>query len=329
MTTLADACGFDLPEGEIAIGAKASANGHVVICRPTLRWPFITTPKDHAMTERKDRPGVMLIAAAGLLLAALAAAMGIVSWHAQYAFIYAIKHQELAAALEALGLDCGAVIFSVLGIALARLGRRAVIERILVCICAAGSCAMNAAGANLGSPRSVAAFVMPPVLFAITSDRLVSVIRRSALGPKADAESQRSAWRAAGVAALYMLRLVAAPPSTVTGARRALLDATPLPEPVRVRTGAKSSAQPGAAGIAGSPRPVRKARRARVSKAGPTKTGRFLGLVAERHGPLSEFPLADVSKVATAIAPDVDLHPGSARAALRSAVLAAQDGEAR
>ena len=106
--------------------------------------------------------GGVLITAAGLLLLALAAAMGAVSWHAQFAFIYAIKHVRVAAVLEALGLDCGAVVFAILGIALARLGRRAVIERALVCVCAVGSCAMNAAGADLGSPRSVAVFMMPP-----------------------------------------------------------------------------------------------------------------------------------------------------------------------
>jgi hypothetical protein len=264
------------------------------------------------MAKPKDWTGWLLIAAAALLLAGLAAAMGIVSWHAQYAFIYAIKHQQLAAALEALGLDAGAVIFSVLGIALARLGRRAVIERVLVCVCAAGSCAMNAAGADLGSPRSVAAFVMPPILFAITSDRLVSVIRRSALGPQADSEAQRSAWRVAGLAALYLLRLAVAPPSTVTGARRALLNATPLP------SAAVAAPEPPGAIVRCSHRGRR--------KGGATKTQRFLDLVAERHGPLSAFPLANVSKVATALAPEVDLHPGSARTALKAAVIAAQDG---
>ena len=139
--------------------------------------------------------------------------MGVVSWHAQYAFIFAIKHQELPAALEALGLDCGAVVFSILGIALARLGRRAVIERVLVCVCAAGSCAMNAAGCRPRHRRaSVAAFIMPPLLFAITSDRLIAVIRRSALGRSDDDESQRSAWRLAGTAFLYGLRFVAGAP---------------------------------------------------------------------------------------------------------------------
>jgi hypothetical protein len=146
---------------------------------------------------RTSTSGVLL-AAASALLTALGVAMGVVSWHAQYAFIFSVKHQQAASALEALGLDCGAVVFSLLGVALARLGRRAVIERALVCVCAAWSCAMNAAGAELASPRSVTAFVMPPILFAITSDRLVSVIRRNALGLAADADAQRSAWRTGG-----------------------------------------------------------------------------------------------------------------------------------
>jgi hypothetical protein len=37
-----------------------------------------------------------------------------------------------------------------LGIALARLGRRAAVERVLVVICALGSCGMNVLNANLG-----------------------------------------------------------------------------------------------------------------------------------------------------------------------------------
>jgi len=74
------------------------------------------------------------------------------------------------------------VIFALLGIALARLESRAVVERMLVVACAAGSCVMNLLGADLGSPRSVAVYVMPPVLFAAMSDRLISVIRRAAIG---------------------------------------------------------------------------------------------------------------------------------------------------
>ncbi|MGO9500150.1 MAG: hypothetical protein ACLPUO_00865 [Streptosporangiaceae bacterium] len=53
-----------------------------------------------------------LLAGACVLLAGLAVTMGVVSWHAQYAFVLAAKHERAASALEALGVDAGAVIFS-------------------------------------------------------------------------------------------------------------------------------------------------------------------------------------------------------------------------
>jgi hypothetical protein len=49
-------------------------------------------------------------------------------------------------------------------------------------------------------------------------------------------------------------------------------------------------------------------------------------LVTDRHGPLPQFPLASVSRVCSELAPEVDLDPGAARAALRRHVLAAQNG---
>jgi hypothetical protein len=87
---------------------------------------------------------------------------------------------------------------------------------------------MNLLGANLASPRSIAVYVMPPVLFATGADRLIAVVRRSALGPAADDEERRSAWRAVGMAVLYALRFVLAPPSTAVGLRRLVLAAAPL-----------------------------------------------------------------------------------------------------
>jgi hypothetical protein len=65
---------------------------------------------------------------------------------------------------------------------------------------------------------------------------------------------------------------------------------------------------------------------------GGTKTARFLELVQTRHGELATIPLSQVSKIATAIAPDADLHPASARTALLAAVraaLPAGEGDAR
>jgi hypothetical protein len=67
----------------------------------------------------------------------------------------------------------------------------------------------------------------------------------------------------------------------------------------------------------------------RQSHSGPrarTKTERFLALVAERHGPLAEFPLASVSQVCSELAPEADLDLGAARTALRRHVQAARNG---
>ncbi|HEX9357386.1 MAG TPA: hypothetical protein VF933_26650 [Streptosporangiaceae bacterium] len=284
------------------LGARTNGNGHVVITKPSRmpRMGWLSTD-------------AVLLSAACVLLAALAAAMGIVSWHAQYAFIFAAKHQHAASALEAFGLDAGAVIFSVLGIALARLGRRAIIERALVLACALGSCAMNLLGAELGSPRSVVVYVMPPLLFAAGSDRLIAVIRRSALGRREDEEGQRSAWVAAGHALLYLLRFLLAPPSTASGVRRMVLNAAPLPSAAAV-----PAAQPAKA-ISASARGPRAAKRAD----GGGKQARLIELAGKRHD-LATLPLADVSRAATDLAAEAELHPGTARRVLLAHVRSLQ-----
>ena len=90
----------------------------------------------------------------------------------------------------------------------------------------------------------------------------------------------------------------------------------------------------------GRPRPPRRPPRpaARSGPARPgegtvprkaTKTARFLSLVTERHGPLASIPLDRVAAISAALAPAADLNPGAARAALRKAVLAAQNGTPR
>jgi hypothetical protein len=281
----------------------------------------VKPPRRLPAVRRKLSAEAALLAGACLLLAALAGTMGVVSWHAQFAYVYAVKHEHLASVLEALGLDAGAVIFSVLGIALARLGRQAAIERALVLACALGSCTMNLLGADLGSPRSVVVYVMPPLLFACGSDRLVAVVRRSALGLREGDDSQRSAWLGAGRAALYGLRFMVAAPSTAAGVRRMLLDATPLPGSAPAAV--EAAVIPPAIGASGSG-----TRRPR-GRQGGTKTEHFLELVTERYGPLSELPADRVSPIAGEVAPEVDLHAGSARTALRAAVLTAQAGGAR
>ena len=79
----------------------------------------------------------------------------------------------------------------------------------------------------------------------------------------------------------------------------------------------------------GTPPQPRALRPARSSPRGETKTASFLALVTEQHGPLAAIPLDSVSKISAAAAPQVGLNTGSARTALRRAVLAAQNGDPR
>lgn len=300
---------------------RLGVNGRDIVAGQASKHMLVTRPahfKGLGWLARLDA-GSVLLAVASVLLAANAAAMGIVSWHAQYAFVLAEKHgQHMASALEALGLNTGAVIFAIYGVALARLGRRALIERLLVVACALGEGAMNLLAANLTSPRSIAVYVMPSVLFAAGADRLIAVVRRAALGRQEDDDSQRSAWRLAGRAFLYLLRFTVAAPSTAAGGRRALLLATPLPaapDPPRAITPPPPPADPD----------EDEDRAPREPREG-TKTAALIQVATERYGPLAAIPLDRASAIATELAPDVDLHPGSARTALRKAVLAAQAG---
>ena len=138
-------------------------------------------------------PGSVLITAAAVLLGLLAAGLFVVSLAAQYRYVLAEKHQVAPAVIEAVGLDVGMAIFSLLALGLAMAGQSARIERGLIVACAAGSALMNYAAANGGSPRSVAAYVMPPIFLAIVVHRVVVVVRRHVLG-----ETDRSAWAAFG-----------------------------------------------------------------------------------------------------------------------------------
>ena len=56
-----------------------------------------------------------------------------------------------------------------------------------------------------------------------------------------------------------------------------------------------------------------------------TKTARFLALATERHGSLAAIPLDAVAAISADLAPLAGLHPGTARAALRKAVLTAKN----
>jgi hypothetical protein len=52
-------------------------------------------------------------------------------------------------------------------------------------------------------------------------------------------------------------------------------------------------------------------------------------MAAERYGSLASIPLDAVAAISADLAPLAGLHPGTARAALRKAVLAAKNGAPR
>jgi hypothetical protein len=254
-------------------------------------------------------PGSVLVAVATGLLFLLGVGLFAVSLDAQYRYIFHAKHQSTASWVEALALDVGMAIFSLLALGLARAGKPARAERVLIIACAAVSGVMNFAAANDTSPKSVLAYVMPPVFLAVVADRVVSVVRRHVLG-----EDERSPWLAAIPVVLYALRLVLALPSTAAGLRRWLLLKTPLP----AAQASAATAIPQPAAISG--------RRGPNGPRAESKTARFLALVTERHGPLAGFPAERVARTCAELAPEVGLDIGAARTALRRAVLAAQDG---
>jgi len=196
---------------------------------------------EHAISTVRRRagggraPGSALVSAAAVLLGLLAAGLFVVSLAAQYRYVFAVKHESLPSAIEAIGLDAGMTVFSLLALGLAMAGQSARIERALIVICAMASAAQNYAAADVTSPRSVAAYVMPPLFLALVVDRVVAVVRRHVLG-----DAGRSVWatagrglaataRGLGLVLLYLLRAALAPPSTAAGLRRWVLILAPLP----------------------------------------------------------------------------------------------------
>lgn len=187
------------------------------------------------LAEAVRRPGARLIWASTLGLAVLAAATFYVSFRAQFTFMYAVKHQDLPALIEALIADVAMVVCSLLALGMACAGQSAKVARLLVIVFAGLSAGMNYLAADVSSFRSVAVYVMPPVVFAVCTDQVVAVIRRHGLGITED-----SAWtvlgrlalavmRLVGIILLYGLRFILAPAETGKGLRRMVLNAAPLP----------------------------------------------------------------------------------------------------
>jgi hypothetical protein len=287
----------------------------------------------HASPGR-DRLGIWLYAAAAGLLA-LAAAAAAVSFSAQYRLVYTARHLALAAGLEAAIPDAAALVFACLGIALALHGRRAVRARALNAASAGASVFMNVIAAAPGW-RDLAVWAMPPAAYALASDTLIGVIRTSVLarhqGPGALA-GEATILAVLGGVLLWLLRLTMAPVSTLTGFRAWVLEECPVAPGRRAAIPAPRAATPEPAGRSVVP-PGTVTRGAAVrtrgsAPRGATKTARFLALVVREHGPLAAVPLGSVSRISAQVAPQVDLNTGAARAALRRAVLTAQDGSPR
>jgi hypothetical protein len=259
----------------------------------------------------QDRSGLWLRnAAAGLCV--LAAAAAAVSFTAQYRMVDATRHLPVVAALEAAIPDAAALVFACLGIALALHGRRALRARTLNLASVGASVFMNAIAAAPGW-RNLAIWILPPAAYALASDTLIGVVRARALARHLQPGIARAADAATPLAILgglarWLLRLALAPASTLTGFRAWVLAECPV--------------APGRCAPKFGPGPVPHPRKA-------TKTARFLDLVTERHGSLASIQLDAVAGISAELAPLIGLHPGTARAALRKAVLAAKNGDPR
>jgi hypothetical protein len=258
--------------------------------------PQISNVRRIAGAERE--PGALLVGWSTVLLALLDAGLFYVSWWGQFLFVFAARHQDVPSMIEAGMFDTGQVIFTGLALGLARKGRPSRTERFLIQACAVASAAMNYLAADTSSARSVAAFTAAPVFAAIVTDRVVSVVRRHALGLE-----EASAWkglgrllsgaaRAAGLILLYGLRLCLAFRETAGGLRQAVLNAAPLPQPP-------------------------------LDDVTPTK--KAVLLAAYRAAP--EYGMRSAaSQVAARLAPLADLQPGTARSYVY-AELARLEGE--
>jgi hypothetical protein len=176
--------------------------------------------------------------------------------------------------------------------------------------------------------RDLAVWAMPPAAYALASDTLIGVIRTQVTarhpGP-GNLAGEVTLLAVTGGVLLWLLRLSMAPVSTLAGFRAWVVEECPVAPGRRVASPAPARpAVPPEVVPRGAAMPSR-----RIASRGETKTSRFLALVARQHGPLAAIPLGSVARISTQVAPEVDLNAGAARAALRRAVLSAQDGGQR
>ena len=299
--------------------------------------PVFPVPLNRPAGPGDGRPRAWLTVAA-LGLCALAGAAAAVSYAAQYRLVYAARHLALAAGLEAAIPDAAALVFAGLGVALAMHGRRAVRARLLNVASAGASVFMNVIAAAPGW-RDLAVWAMPPTAYALASDTLIGVVRAGVIAghpAAAGLAAETSLLAVLGGLVRWLLRLTLAPRSTLAGFRGWVIEECPVGPGRRAAQAGPQAVPfvsqavpvvPGARRRAARPpgRPHAPRTRPPAGRAGATKTARFLSLVAETHGPLTDIPLGSVSRISSQIAPHAGLHTGSARAALRRAVIAAQN----
>jgi hypothetical protein len=174
---------------------------------------------------------------------------------------------------------------------------------------------MNVLAAGHGW-RDMAIWVMPAAIYALASDTLIGVIRaQAAARQRADGtragDDAPGLLAALGGAALWILRLLLAGPSTLRGFRAWVIEECP------VAPGRKASPEdPQAAAVtapasAPASHSTRGQQRHRKNRT-PTKRDRLVGLAAERRD-LASMPLADVSKLATDLAREIGYSGGTAR----------------
>lgn len=218
-------------------------------------------------------------------------------------------------------------------------------------------------------PPVFLAFVVDRVVRTIQRHVLGMIEGRSPWAVLADAA--RRVTRFWVLSVLYVLRFLVDRRNTCAGLKQAILNATPLPQaPERraVEAPRESASEPAVVSgksadcvcplpySPGGPVPCvasGRCMRPRQDKEGSggrpergnrrpspqrpripsdTKTEHLLALVTLRRGDLAGIPLDHASKIATAYAPEVDMHPASARTALLNAVRAAKaagEGDAR
>jgi hypothetical protein len=185
-------------------------------------------------------------------------------------------------------------------------------------VCVGISIAMNALAATSGW-RALAVWVMAPVVYALASDTLIGVIRaytvaRQRALDETLADDGVTPLQVVGAVLLWALRLGLAPASTLRGFRRWVLTTPVSPRPRVVAT-----AEPRAL-----PAPKRRPGPGRRTGG---KGSAVIRLAGERHD-LRTLPIKQVSSIATALAPEADIHPATARRVLLGHVRSLQNGRA-